>query len=307
MSSAQQVLPRHVGSEREIRATSGRARRPRWHVRLQGSDTAWAIAFVVPYAAVFVAFVAYPVVFGLWMGSAPTLYTLLFSDPRYIDTLVNTLLFVCIGVNVKMFLAFLLSGFFMQRGWWVRALLAVFLLPWALPALSVFLSIHYMLVSQWGLLDSLWSAVTGADGPLFLVSRGTAMASNILAYIWKWLPFWTLIFLGARMAIPRDIYEAAAIDGATAIQQTVHVTFPLMANVYLVATLWTLGDFPTVHFVSSGAPARTTDVLATYGFREAFSAGHPELGAAAMMSALPLVIPVIIFLIRRLHRTGVQL
>ena len=66
------------------------------------------------------------------------------------------------------------------------------------------------------------------------------------------------------MAIPKEIYEAAAIDGATGIQQTVHVTFPLMANVYLVATLlstlWTFGDFPTVYFVSSGAPARTTDV-----------------------------------------------
>ena len=257
------------------------------------------------------AFVAYPVVFGLWMGSRPTLYTLLFSDPRYIDTLVNTLLFVCIGVNVKMFLAFLVSGFFMQRRWWVRALLVVFLLPWALPALSVFLSIHYMLVSQWGLLDSLWSVVTGTDGPLFLVSRGTAMAANILAYIWKWLPFWTLIFLSARMAIPQEIYEAAAIDGATGIQQTVYVTFPLMANVYLVATLlstvWTLGDFSTVYFVSSGAPARTTDVLATYGFHQAFDFGHPELGAAAMMSALPLVIPVVILLMRRLHRTGVQL
>jgi hypothetical protein len=86
-----------------------------------------------------------------------------------------------------------------------------------------------------------------------------AMAANILAYIWKWLPFWTLIFLSARMVTPKEIYEAAAIDGATSIQQTVHVTFPLMANVYLVATLlstlWTFGDFPTVHFVSSGAPA----------------------------------------------------
>jgi len=305
MSSAQQVLSLQTSM------AAGRARRPRWYFRLQGSDTAWAIAFVIPYAAVFAAFVAYPVVFGLWMGSRPALYSLLFSDPRYVDTLINTLLFVCIGVNVKMFLAFLVSGFFMQRRWWVRSLLVVFLLPWALPALSVFLSIHYMLVSQWGLLDTLWTAVTGADGPLFLVSRGTAMAANIVAYIWKWLPFWTLIFLGARMAIPREIYEAAAIDGATSIQQTIHVTFPLMANVYLVATLlstlWTLGDFPTVYFVSSGAPARTTDVLATYGFHQAFNFGHPELGAAAMMSALPLVIPIVILLIRRLHRIGVQL
>jgi multiple sugar transport system permease protein len=306
MSSAQQVLP----LETPMRA--GRARHPRWHFRLQGSETAWAIAFVVPYVAIFAAFVVYPVVFGLWMGSQPALYALLLSDPRYIDTLVNTLLFVAIGVNVKMFLAFLVSGFFMQqRGWWGRTLLVLFLLPWALPALSVFLSMHYMLVSQWGLLDTLWEAVTGTDGPLFLVSRSTAMGANIVAYIWKWLPFWTLVFLSARMAIPREIYEAAAIDGATGLQQTVHVTFPLMANVYLVATLlstvWTLGDFPTVYFVSSGAPARTTDVLATYGFNQAFTFGHPELGAAAMISALPLVIPAVIVLIRRLHRSGVQL
>jgi len=306
MSSTQQVLPLQTS----LRA--GRARNPRRQFRLQGSDTAWAIAFVVPYVAVFLAFIAYPVVFGLWLGSRPASYALLLSDPRYIDTLVNTLLFVAIGVNVKMFLAFLISGFFMQqRSRWRRALLVVFLLPWALPALSAFLSMHYMLVSQWGLLDTLWSAVTGTDGPLFLVSRSTAMASNIVAYIWKWLPFWTLVFLSARMAIPREIYEAAAIDGASGLQRTVHVTFPLMANVYLVATLlstvWTLGDFTTVYFVSSGAPARTTDVLASYGFHQAFTFGHPELGAAAMMSALPLAIPLVILLIRRLHRSGVQL
>src|ERR1700755_836815 len=160
-------------------------RRLHWRFRLQGSETAWAIAFVVPYAAVFVAFIAYPVAFGLWMGSRPALYAFLFSDPRYIDTLINTLLFVCIGVNVKMFLAFLLSGFFMQRQWWVRALLAVFLLPWALPALSVFLSIHYMLVSQWGLLDSLWSAVTGGDGPLLLGAPSLASASYLIRHISK--------------------------------------------------------------------------------------------------------------------------
>jgi multiple sugar transport system permease protein len=285
--------------------------RPPWFGRLQGSDTVWAVAFVVPYVAIFVAFVIYPVVFGLWMGRDPSLYGLLLSDPRYLTTMVNTLLFVAIGVNVKMFLAFLLSGFFMSRSWWVRSLLAVYLLPWALPGLTVFVSIHYMLVTEWGLLDSLWRAVTGEDGPLFLVSQPLAMAANIVSYIWKWMPFWTLIFLAGRMAIPQDIYEAAEIDGATGYRRLVHVTFPLLANVYLICTLlstvWTLGDFPTVYFVSSGAPARSTDVLATYGFHEAFDFGYPNLGVAAMMSALPILIPLVILLMRRIRVTGVQL
>jgi multiple sugar transport system permease protein len=288
-----------------------RLRLPPWRYRFHGSDTAWAIAFVIPYVAIFAAFVIYPIVFGLWMGSDLKLYDLLFSDPRYLTTLVNTLLFVAIGVNVKMVLAFLLSGFFMSRSWWIRTLLAIYLLPWALPGLTVFLSIHYMLVTEWGLLDSLWRAVTGEDGPLFLVSAPLAMAANIVSYIWKWMPFWTLIFLAARMAIPQDIYEAAEIDGASGYRRLVHVTFPLLANVYLICTLlstvWTLGDFPTVYFVSSGAPARSTEVLATYGFHEAFDFGYPNLGVAAMMSALPLLIPLVILLMRRIRLTGLQL
>ncbi len=289
----------------------GRSRRPPWRVRLQGSDTAWAVAFIVPYAAVFAAFVAHPVAYGLWMGSTPGLYGLLFSDPLYLTTLVNTLLFVGVGVNVKMFLAFLLSGFFMSRSWWVRSLLTIYLLPWALPALVVFTSIHFMLVTQWGLLDSLWRAVTGHDGPLFLTSHWIALGANIVSYIWKWMPFWTLVFLAARMAIPQEIYEAAEIDGATGTERLIHVTFPLLANVYLVSTLlstvWTLGDFPTVYFVSSGAPARLTDVLATYGFREAFDFGRPQLGVAAMMSALPVLIPLVILLMRQVQTREVQL
>ena len=305
MSATQQALP--LAGQ----LAGGRSRRPRWRVRLQGSDTSWAIAFVVPYAAVFMAFVAYPIVYGLWMGRDPALYGVLFSDPRYRITAVNTLLFVAIGVNVQMFLAFLLSGFFFSRSWWVRSLLAIFLVPWALPGLVVFTSIHFMLVTQWGLLDSLWRAVTGEDGPLFLTSEWIAMAANIVAYIWKWMPFWTLVFLAGRMAIPRDIHEAADIDGATGLQRLIHVTFPLLANVYLISTLlstlWTLGDFTTVYFVSSGAPARLTDVLASYGFHEAFDFGYPNLGVAAMLSALPVLIPLVILLMRRVQLNRMQL
>jgi multiple sugar transport system permease protein len=288
-----------------------RSRRPPRRVSVQGSDTTWATAFVVPYAAVFLAFVVYPIVYGLWMGHDPALYSLLFGDPVYLTTVMNTLMFVVVGVNVTMFLAFLLSGFFMSRSWWIRSLLAIFLLPWALPPMIVFTSIHLMLVTQWGLIDSLIRAVTGNDGPLWLVNAWTARASNIVSYIWKWMPFWTLIFVAGRMSIPRDIYDAADIDGASGYRRLLHVTFPLLGNVYLISTLlatvWTLGDFYTVFFVTSGAPGRQTDVLATYGFNEAYNFGYVNLGVAAMMTALPLMIPLVIWLMRRVRVTGVQL
>ena len=303
------TTPQVVGFRRPMTARA--SRRPPWRFQLQGSDTTWAIAFLIPYIGVFLAFVVYPITFGLWMGSDPALYGTLFSDPLYPTIVTNTLLLAAIGVNVTMFLAFLLSAYFMQRGWWIRTLLAIYLLPWALPALTAFLSIHYMTVTEYGFLDSLWRLVTGDDGPLFLVHRWLAMTVNIVSYVWKWMPFWTLIFIAGRMSIPQDIYEAAEIDGATGWRRLVHVTFPLLANVYLVSTLlftiWTIGDFNTVYFVSYGAPARLTDVLATYGFHQAFDFGYPNLGNAAMMSALPVLIPAVLLLMRRIRMTGVQL
>ena len=68
---------------------------------LKGGEYTWAIAFVVPYVAVFLAFVAYPVVYGLWMGSDPDLYRELFADPIYQSSVVNTVLYLALGVNVK--------------------------------------------------------------------------------------------------------------------------------------------------------------------------------------------------------------
>src|SRR5271155_2005509 len=87
--------------------------RPAGHPHLHGSDLTWAIAVVVPYAPVFLAFVIYPFAYALWMAADPSLYADLIADPRYLRSVVNTLLFVGLAVNLKMFLALLLSGFFM--------------------------------------------------------------------------------------------------------------------------------------------------------------------------------------------------
>ena len=110
MSGTQQVLA--VGAA----ATNGPTRPP-WHGRLHGSDLTWSITFIVPYAVVFLAFAVYPVGYALWMARQPSLYVELIADPLYLPTVVNTLLFVGVGVNVKMFLAMLLSGFFTRRRW----------------------------------------------------------------------------------------------------------------------------------------------------------------------------------------------
>jgi multiple sugar transport system permease protein len=288
-----------------------RSRLRMWGGHLQGAEFAWALAFCVPYVVVFFAFVVYPVAFGIWMGSDLSLYKTLFSDPIYMDTVVNTALYLGVAINIKLFLALLLSGFFMRPGWWTKAMLMIFVLPWAVPALPTFISIHWMMNGEYGLFNNLLYEIFGVTGPDWLTSRWTSLGCAMLSHIWKWLPFWTVILLAGRMAIPSEIRDAAKVDGATGFRSFVHVSFPLLANLYLICTLlsmiFSLGDFNSVYFVTGGGPADTTHVLATLGIRYAFDMAQPRLGVAAVISALPLLIPLVIILMRKFRTSQVQL
>ena len=282
-----------------------------WRGGLQGSEFAWAVAFIVPYVGVFLAFVIYPVVYGLAMGAKSALYPELFSDPIYQRTVINTLIFLAVGVNLKLFFALMLSGFFMRKGWWVKALLLLFVLPWAVPALPAFISIHWMLNGEWGFINNFLYIVFNLEGPSWLNERWLALASAIYSHLWKWLPFWTVILLAGRMSIPQELYDAAEVDGATGIKRFLYVTFPLLANLYLMltllATIFLLGDFNSVFFVTGGGPANSTHLVATLGIRNAFDLARPDYGVAAVMSFLPLMIPLVIILMRRMKNAEVQL
>jgi multiple sugar transport system permease protein len=205
----------------------------------------------------------------------------------------------------------LLSGMFMRKGWWMKTLLLVFILPWAVPGIPSFISIHWMLNSKWGLINNAIWELFQTDGPPWLDNSTLALSSVIASHVWKWLPFWTIIFLAGRMAIPRDLYEAAEVDGAGRISRFVHITFPLMASLYFVCTLlstiWALGDFNSVRFISGGGPALSTHVLATLGIRNAFELGNPALGMATVLAALPLLIPLVMLLMRQLKKGEVAL
>lgn len=278
---------------------------------VQGADFYWAIAFALPYVAVFLAFVVYPILYGFWLGSSPALYVELLDDPTFMTTVVNTLIYVVIGVNVKMVLAFMLSGFFYRKSWWTKGLLVIFILPWAMPALPAFLSIHWMLMGEWGFLNALLLHVFDVEGPFYLTERWSGVLSNISAYNWKNTPFWTVIFLAGRMAIPTDLYEAAQVDGANRFRMFRHITMPLMAQLYLVSTLlatvFALGDFNSVFFVTGGGPAMSTEVMATLGIRYAFVLGDPPLGVAAVLTTLPLLLPLVVLLMYLLRRQEMQL
>ena len=280
-------------------------RRPIRHHHLHGADLKWSLALVLPYAALFAAFAAYPIGYALWLGSEPALYAELLADPRYLRAALNTLVFAGFAVNAQMVLALLLSGFFARRRLWIKALLAIFILPWTLPAVPAFLSFHWMLVAYpGGLLDNLLSTLFGIEGPFWFREGWLALACDAVAEVWKWLPLWTVVFLGGRMAIPKDLYDAAEVDGASRYRRFRHITLPLLANLYVISTLiaaiWAIGDYSPVLFVSNGAPAFQSEVLATMGAHYWLDIANPPLGVAAGLSSLLVLIPLTIALMRQL-------
>jgi multiple sugar transport system permease protein len=268
------------------------------------AEAAWGTIMVIPYAVIFLAFVVWPVAYGVWLGADPAAFRRLFADPIYLRTAWNTAVFLAVGINLKLFLALLLSGFFARQRPWVRWLSVIFILPWAVPSIPTIFSIRWMLNSEWGMLNGLLWQLFGIEGPWWLVDPQLAFGSVIATHIWKYLPFWTLILLAGRMAIPTDLYEAATIDGASPLQKFVHITWPNLRNLYitstLLSTIWSLGDFNSVYLLTGGGPAEKTHVLATLGIRYAFNLQEINTGVATVMTALPVLVPLVIVLVRRL-------
>lgn len=265
----------------------------------------WGRVLLIPYVLLFLIFVLYPVGYGLWLASNPNSYVKLFDDPIFYRTVINTIIFLVVGINLKMLVALFLSGFFVQTRSWIKWLSLIFILPWAVPSIPTILSMRFMLNPEWGVINTLIFKLTGADGPNWLNDPTLALSFSILAHIWKSLPFWTLILVAARLAIPTEQYEAASVDGATNWQKFKYISWPSLKTVYLtsllLSTIWSLGDFNSVYLLTGGGPADLTHVLATLGIRY-LRLDQIDLAMASIVVALPMVLPLVYFMMKRLSK-----
>src|SRR3989442_2943141 len=125
----------------------------------------WGVIMLAPYVLVFAAFVIYPVTYGLWLARHPESYVPLFADPIFLRTVMNTLVFLIVAVNLKFLLALWLSGFFVHERAWIRWMSVLFLLPWAGPAIPPFFSFRFLFNPQWGQINSLILRTTSLARP----------------------------------------------------------------------------------------------------------------------------------------------
>jgi multiple sugar transport system permease protein len=182
------------------------------------------------------------------------------------------------------------------------------ILPWAVPATIASLVWMFLFDGHLGMVNHILLSLGLLQRPIaFLVHGDLAMLAVILAHAWHSYPFFTIMLLAALQAIPRDLLDAAAVDGAGPWRRFRHVTLPALRDTMVIAgflsLLAALRDVETILVMTGGGPGRATETLAVRIWNETFRFYDVGLGAAQGVVAFLLSLLLMGFALRRLMRS----
>ena len=273
--------------------------------------TGWGL--VLPYVVYFCLFTAFPIGFAIYLTfyrwnnlAAPPIpnglhnYQYLINDANFWNALKVTLIFALVFVVVMIPLALTLA-LALNRSIPGRSFFrAAFFMPYITPGVVVAIVFIWIWQTQNGILNNLLGFV-GIPPVPWLTSTKLAMPAIALTAVWKQAGYFTVIFLAGLQGIPKQIYEAAAVDGATAWTQFRRITLPLLAPALLLvvvfATLIGFGLFTEPYLLTQGGPDNATMTVTMYIYQWAF-----EFSRMGYASTLGVVFALIIFAVVLIER-----
>jgi ABC-type sugar transport system permease subunit len=258
-----------------------------------------------------VGLVLYPFFYAIWLsftdktvGSAGQFVGLrnfryVLAWPQFSAALVNTVVFTVSAVAIKLVLGMAVALVLNQQIRGRNFFRAFLLLPWVMPAFVVYLVWRWLYDPLSGLLNHALLDLGLIAGPVaFLSERGTAMASVIVAHVWRAFPFFAISFLAGMQTIAQELYDSAQVDGASRWQQFRHITLPglyhIIGVVLLLSTIWTANAFEPVYLLTGGGPSDTTMVYTMLVY--VMGMVNLRLGEAAAVSTLflPLLVGLVL-------------
>ena len=229
-------------------------------------------------------------------------YRTVLEDPATWHSVAVSLVYTA-GTLAPAFLIGLLTALLLNRVFplrrWLRSLI---LLPWAVPGVMVSIVFLWMFDASFGVVNYLLRSAGYAGADIAWYStESTALFAVIVPTVWKAYPFFTLTLLAAMQSIPGHLYEAAEVDGATAVQRFLNVTWPGIRGPAVLALvlngLWTFREFDIIFAATGGGPAKATETLGIRAYNEAF--GYFYMGRAAVIGVLMLVLALAAVLLAR--------
>jgi len=263
-----------------------------WRIRL------WGIGFVLPAVVFFAVFKYGPMLWALELSftsydmvSTPSFvgldnYRNLFVDPIFRETLVNTFVYIGGSTALITLVGLGLALAINTRVPGARYSMMAMFLTNLMPIIAVCLVWRFLL-HPYGLINQLLQPF-GAGRIDWLTSSSTAMPAIIAVTVWRFAPYFMIVFLAGLLAIPSEYYEAAHIDGAGALRRFWHITLPLLAPivffVVVVSALLSARIFLMPFIITGGGPGNATRVLSMLIYETGFS--YLKMGRAAAISTV---------------------
>jgi len=272
----------------------------------------YAFALLAPAVATVLLVITYPLlmagqmslhdvrVFRITQGftGEPSLrnYEDMVANPAFWRSLRVTLLYVGLG-TIGSFLVGLCTALLLNqpfRGRFLARILVV--LPWPIPGVVAATTFMWMFNSSFGVINYLLLQLGVVTRPVSWFTESTpALLAVVAATVWKGYPFFTITLLAGMQSIPRELYEAARVDGASAPKQFWYITVPALRSVMgiamVISTLWLFRVFDIIYVMTGGGPSRSTETLAIQIYREAFQ--YFEMGYASAVGMVTLALSII--------------
>ena len=270
---------------------------------------------IVPAAIILLGLLAYPLLLGIWLSlTSATIgnpgqfvglqnYATIFADPIFQGAAWYSVFYTICAEAGKLVLGLALALLLNQRFRGYRVSRALMLLPWVAP------TVLSALAWLW-LLDPQFSAVSWLLVRLHLIHSNidflghpwSARISLIVVNIWRGLPYFAIGYLAGLQSISKDLYEAAAIDGADGWQAFRRITWPLLMPITTIlvafSSIFTLTDFQLIWTITHGGPTDATQVFTTLAYQRAISGGQLGEGAAIAVSPIVIMIVLAFFVVR---------
>ena len=264
------------------------------------------IILMLPGALLLMVFMAYPFFLGIWLSLTDSMigsigqyiglrnFSDLITDSVFLQTTRNTFIYALVTVPFKAVLGLGMALVLNNRMRFSNPIRAAVMMPWIVPtALS---SLGWFMI-----FDPVFSPISWLLKNLgfikqninFLGGPNLAISSICLANIWRGIPFFGITILAGLQAVPQELHEAAAIDGAGLWHRFRHVTIPAIKGVVLIAAMlsiiWTFADFQLIYVLTKGGPANTTHIFGTYAYQIGLSATEIGMGAAISLYMFPIL------------------
>jgi multiple sugar transport system permease protein len=282
--------------------------------------TAWVLLFLAPYLIGFIVFMGGPIVavlglsFTKWDILTPPVFVelenyrkILFQDKMFWKSLRNTVTYIAMVVPLEVILAFFLSVLINRRIRGINIYRAIFFMPFVLSLASIGLLWTWLYSADFGLVGFIFNKLH-IPSPMWLYDPKWAMPSIVFTTLWRNVGYYMVIFLAGLQGIPRDLYEAAELDGAAAWQKLRHVTIPLLSPttffILVIAVIWAFHVFDLIYIMTGGGRTGNIDATITLvyylyevGFRW-FQMGMAS-ALAVILLALTMVVTAIQFAVQK--------